>query len=59
MLSALPKEHYDRINFFDRMRVKQNKNLYDHAGLISETEVRQIINSAEKHIAVIKGFILD
>ena len=54
MLLALPEEHHDRINFFNRMRVKRNRNLYDQVGLISETEGKQIINSAEKHIEVIK-----
>ena len=57
MLLALPEEHHDRIHFFDRMRVKRNKNLYDHVGLISETEGRQIICSAEKYIAAIKKLI--
>jgi len=57
MLLALPKEHHDRIHFFNRMRVKRNSNLYDHAGLISETEGRQIIRSAEKHIAAIKKLV--
>lgn len=54
MLVALPKENHDRIYFFDRMRVKRNKNLYDQVGLISETEGRQIIQSAEKHISAVK-----
>jgi len=58
MLSALSKEHHDRIHFFNRMRVKRNRNLYDQVGLISETEGRQIIRSAEKHIKVIKELIL-
>jgi uncharacterized protein (UPF0332 family) len=58
MLLALPKEHHDRVHFFDRMRIKRNKNLYDHVGLISGTEGRQIINSAEKHIEVIKKLLL-
>jgi len=58
MLLSLPKEHHDRINFFNHMRVKRNRSQYDHVGLISETEVRQIIRSAEKHIEVIKELIL-
>ena len=57
MLLALSKQHHDRIYFFNRMRVKRNKNLYDHAGLISETESRQIIRSAEKHIVTIKEVV--
>lgn len=57
MLLALSEEHHDRIHFFNRMRVKRNKNLYDHAGLISETEGRQIIRSAEKHITTIKKLV--
>lgn len=54
MLIALPEENHDRIHFFNRMRVKRNKNLYDQVGLISETEGRQIVSSAEKHIEAIK-----
>lgn len=58
LLLALPKEHHDRINFFNRMRIKRNKNLYDQVGLISETEVREIIRLAEKHIKAIKELVL-
>lgn len=58
MLLALPEEHHDRINFFNRMRIKRNKNIYDHVGLISETEGKQIIRSAEKHIKGIKEILL-
>lgn len=58
MLLALPEDQHDRIHFFNRMRVKRNKNLYDHAGLISETEGRQIVSSAEKHIRAIKKLLL-
>ncbi len=54
MLIALPKENHESIFFFDRMRVKRNKNLYDQTGLISETEGKQIIESAEKHINTVK-----
>ena len=57
MLLSFSEEHHDRIHFFNRMRVKRNKNLYDHAGLISETEGRQIICSAEKHIVAIKKVV--
>ncbi|RKY35639.1 MAG: hypothetical protein DRP78_05285 [Candidatus Omnitrophota bacterium] len=57
MLLSLSEEHHDRIHFFNRMRIKRNKNLYDHAGLISETEGRQIIRLAAKHIAAIKKII--
>lgn len=57
MLLALPKEYHDRINFFNRMRIKRNKNLYDHIGLISETEVKQITDLTEKHINTIKELI--
>ena len=57
MLLTLSEEQHDRIHFFDRMRVKRNKNLYDHVGLISETEGRQIIRSAEKHIEAIRKLV--
>jgi len=57
MLLTLSEEHHDRIHFFNRMRVKRNKNLYDHAGLISETEGRQIIRSAERHLTAIKEVV--
>ena len=57
MLLSLSEEHHERIHFFNRMRVKRNKNIYDHAGIISETEGRQIICSAEKYITAIKKIV--
>ena len=57
LLESLPEEYHKRIHFFNRMRIKRNKNLYDHVGLISETEVKQIIKSAQEHITLIKELI--
>ena len=57
LLVSLPKEYHDRVHFFDHMRSKRNKDLYDLAGLISETEVKQIIQAAEGHIKDIKNLL--
>lgn len=57
MLLCLGKEDHDRINFFNRMRIKRNKNIYDLVGIISETEVHQIVRLAEEHIRCIKHLI--
>lgn len=57
MLLALPEEYHNRINFFDRMRIKRNRNLYEQAGLVSETELKQLLQSADEYIRNIKSFI--
>jgi uncharacterized protein (UPF0332 family) len=54
---ALGDSFRDEIRFFEKMRVKRNRAVYDIAGLISETEARQAIQFAEKFIMRIKEHI--
>jgi uncharacterized protein (UPF0332 family) len=54
---ALGDNFRDEILFFDKMRVKRNRAVYDIAGLISETEAQQAIQFAEKFIIRIKEHI--
>jgi len=54
---ALGDNFKDEIRFFDKMRVKRNRAVYDIAGLISETEARQAIQFAGKFIIRIKEHI--
>ena len=54
---ALGDNFKNEIRFFDKMRVKRNRAVYDIAGLISETEARQAIQFAENFIMRIKEYI--
>ena len=55
MKEVLGDEHAELIMYFDRMRVKRNRVLYDIAGIISETEARNLIGNAKKFVAFIAG----
>ena len=48
------KEHASLIGYFDRMRVKRNKALYETSGIISEKEVNEIIKNAKIFLSLIK-----
>jgi uncharacterized protein (UPF0332 family) len=48
------QEHSILIGYFDRMRVKRNKALYETAGIISEKEVTEIIKNAKQFLNIIK-----
>ena len=54
MSLALGKEYIHLIGFFDRMRPKRNQALYDTAGLISETEVRELLKKSKEYVGIIK-----
>jgi uncharacterized protein (UPF0332 family) len=51
---ALGEKFDSEIRFFDKMRVKRNRAIYDIAGIVSESEARQAIEFAEKFIEKIK-----
>ena len=55
--AAMGDNFRDEIRFFDKMRVKRNRAVYDTAGLISETEARQAIQFAENFIIRVKEHI--
>ena len=44
----LGEAYRDRMRYFDRCRVKRNNVTYDTAGMISETEVCELLDRAEE-----------
>jgi uncharacterized protein (UPF0332 family) len=50
MALALGKEFEELISYFDRMRAKRNRAIYDVAGLISETEARNLYAKAGEFV---------
>lgn len=54
MAEAMGKEYDDLITYFDRMRNKRNQAVYDVAGLITETEARNLFKQATEFVALIK-----
>lgn len=51
---ALGREHEALISFFDRMREKRNRTLYEISRQITETEVRQMLAKAKYYIEIIR-----
>jgi uncharacterized protein (UPF0332 family) len=54
MRLAMGKEHEALIAYFDRMRNKRNQAIYDVAGLITETEARNILKKADGFVEMIR-----
>ncbi len=54
MRVAMGKEYEDMMSYFDRMRSKRNQAIYDVAGLITETEARNLFKTATKFVALIR-----
>ncbi len=54
MKTALGKEYEGLIGFFDRMRPKRNRAIYDTVGLITETEVRELLKKSKEFVDMIK-----
>ena len=55
MLIAMGKDHEDIMTYFDRMRNKRNRAIYEVAGLITETEAQNILEKAESFVALIRS----
>ena len=55
MLLALGKQHEDLITYFDRMRNKRNQAIYNAAGLITETEARNLLAKATEFVAFVRA----
>ena len=55
MKIALGKECEELIGFFDRMRPKRNRAIYDTVGLITETEVKELLKKSREFVGIIKG----
>jgi len=54
MLEAMGKEYEEMVTFFDRMRNKRNQVIYDVAGLITETEARNLFSKATEFVNLIR-----
>jgi uncharacterized protein (UPF0332 family) len=55
MRAAMGRQSGDLIAYFDRMRTKRNQAIYDVAGLITETEARDLMSRATQFVALIRG----
>jgi len=54
MRIAMAKEHEELILYFDRMRVKRNQAIYDLAGMVSETEAKNLLSKSTQFVRLIK-----
>jgi len=59
MIVALGGELEELITYFDRMRSKRNRALYDVAGMISETEARSLLKKAVEYVKLIRAKLKD
>lgn len=57
MRLAMGKQYDDLITYFDRVRNKRNQAIYDVAGLISETEARELFRQATNFVKLIRKMI--
>jgi len=54
MIQAMGKDYEDLMTYFDRMRNKRNQAIYDIAGLITESETRDLFKKAMDFVALIQ-----
>lgn len=54
MRLAMGADFEELITYFDRTRNKRNQALYDVAGLITETEARNLLKKAIEFVAIIR-----
>jgi uncharacterized protein (UPF0332 family) len=54
MLRTMGKDYEDLMTYFDRMRNKRNQAIYDVAGLITETEARNLFTKATEFVELIR-----
>ncbi|MFH0799019.1 MAG: HEPN domain-containing protein [Pseudomonadota bacterium] len=57
MLIAMGKTYEDLITYFDRVRNKRNQAMYDVAGMISETEAKNLFKMAVDFVALVKKIL--
>jgi uncharacterized protein (UPF0332 family) len=57
MKLEMGKDFEDLITYFDRMRTKRNRAMYDVAGLITEAEARSIFKKAKEFVKLIKDLL--
>jgi uncharacterized protein (UPF0332 family) len=54
---AMGKSYEDLITYFDRVRNKRNQAMYDVAGVISESEAKNLFKMAVDFVAIVKKII--
>jgi len=54
MRIAMGEEYSDMVTYFDRMRNKRNQAIYDVAGLITETEAKNLFKNATEFVSLIR-----
>ena len=54
MRAAMGDDYEEMISYFDRMRVKRNQAIYNVAGLITETEARNLFEAASRFVAMVR-----
>lgn len=57
MRVAMGKPYEDLITYFDRVRNKRNQAMYDIAGMISESEAKNLFKMAVDFVALVKKLL--
>jgi len=57
MRIAFGSKYKDLVDFLDRMRPKRNRAVYDVSGMITETEVKELLTKTREFLQIIKGEI--
>ena len=55
MREAMGEEFAELIGYFDRIRTKRHRAIYDVAGLITETEAKNLFAKAQSFVKLIRG----
>lgn len=58
MRVAMGKDHEDLMLYFDRIRNKRNQAIYGAAGLITETEARNLLAKAAEFVKLIRSKLI-
>lgn len=56
---AMGKSYEELITYFDRVRNKRNQAIYDVAGMVSETEAKNLFKMAIEFVALVKKILGD
>lgn len=59
MKIIMGKRYYDLANYFDACRSKRNVTDYDYAGIISDTEAKELIVDAERFLKIVLDWVKD
>jgi len=57
MESVVDEKYKDTVSYFDRIRKKRHRTIYDEIGLVSEKEAEEAIQLAKEFIATVKKWI--